>query len=94
MKGSFTKIAIGLVCLYSLSFSNDNISKSLQTTSITPVKQHYQVSKDAITSLQNEAVINVANSLNIDSSLFNSKKKFSLYLKVSRNSKLGFKYKF
>jgi hypothetical protein len=94
MKGNLTKITLGLVCLYNLSFANDNISKSLKATNLAPIKPKYQISRDAIESLKNRAVIGVANSLNIDSSLFDKKRKFSLYLKISRNSKFGFRYKF
>ena len=94
MKGNLTKVAFLLVCLFSFSFANENIARSLQATNLSISHTKYISSKDAIESLQNRAVVGVANSLNIDSSLFDKKRKFSLYLKVSRNSKFGFKYKF
>ena len=40
------------------------------------------------------ALVKVGELLNIDTSLFDRKNKFHLYLKVSRNSKIGFKYSF
>ena len=94
MKGSLTKFAVGVVCLCSFLTANENISKSLSTTSLSVSNHRYQVSKDALMSLQNKAIVNVGNTLNIDTSMFNKKRKFSLYLKLSRNSKFGFKYKF
>jgi len=94
MKGSLTKFILGILCLCSFSSANENISRSLGNTNISIKKQKYQISKDVLTSLQNEAIVNMGNSLNIDTSIFNKKKKFSLYFKLSSNSKFGFKYKF
>jgi len=93
MKGSLTKVTIGVVCLCSFLSANENISKSLSNTSIT-TNHKYNISKDALSSLENQSIINAGNSLNIDTSMFNKNRKLSLYLKVSRSSKFGFKYKF
>jgi len=100
MKKGFTKVCFGLFSLYLCAFSSENIKRSLQTTSLTQLQSSqsfmpkYQVSKDVLKSLENKAIVDVGKTLNIDTSLFNKKKKFSLYLKLSKNSKFGFKYKF
>jgi len=95
MKGSLTKFGVSLFCFCSLLSANENITRSLQEKSL-PVKQKpiINLDKDTLLRLQNKAIEDVGNNLNIDTSLFDSKKKFSLYLKVSSNSKFGFKYKF
>ncbi len=94
MKGSLTKVTLGLVCLYSFLTANENISRSLHSTSLSKPQNHYTISKDAMKDLQRKAIVDVGKSLSIDTSMFDKRKKFSLYLKVSRKSKFGFKYKF
>ncbi len=95
MKRILTK-AFFVVVLTIINLSaNDNISRSLHSTSISQVRNSSKViNKNVLQDVQRRALISAGKSLNINTSLFDKKKKFSLYLKISSKSKFGFKYKF
>jgi len=94
MKGNLTKITLSMICLCSFSFANENIKRSLEAKNLQHDVKKYNISKDVIESIQNKAINDIGNSLNINTSMFNKNRKFSLFVKVSRNSKFGFRYKF
>ncbi len=95
MKGILTKASIALFLSSIALNANDNIGRSLHSTSISQVKNNPAViNKNVLQDVQRRALIGAGKSLNINTSLFDKKKKFSLYLKVSSTSKFGFKYKF
>ncbi len=95
MKRILTK-AFFVVVLTIINLSaNDNISRSLHSTSISQIRNSSKViNKNVLQDVQRRALISAGKSLNINTSLFDKKKKFSLYLKISSKSKFGFKYKF
>ncbi len=95
MKGILTKVFSVLILGTVVLSSNDNISRSLHSTSISQVRNNPTViNKNVLQDVQRKALVSAGKSLNINTALFNKKKKFSLYLKVSSTSKFGFKYKF
>ncbi len=95
MKGILTKLTLTMLFGAIFLSANDNIKRSLHSTSLTKIKNYSSViNKNTMQAIGNKTILTVGKTLNINTKLFDQKRKFSLYLKVASNSSFGFKYKF
>lgn len=94
MKKFLTQTTFGVICLLSLSHANDNVNRSLKSTSIVESTNSYNFNKNVLQDLKRRAISRVGKELNIDTKLFDDSQKFSLYFRIASTSKIGFKYRF
>ncbi len=94
MKIKFYKVILGLVCVSSFSYANENLKKSLDHFYIANTNPKVGFDRNILSDFKYRTLGSISRGLNLNPKIFDKKQKFSLYVKISSKSRVGFRYKF